>query len=81
MLSNTLLLKVSPTNLPTHTELLTKNAKSMEEPSRLKNSLMSHQDHAQLWPTPSTNNQSLSELMPKPGNSTLEVSSLTAEPH
>jgi hypothetical protein len=79
MLSNTSLLKVLLMNQLTHTKLETNHAKFKEEPSKSPNTLMLPQETATHCKMPLTVNQSLSESMLKPGNSTLEVFSPTVE--
>jgi hypothetical protein len=79
-LFNTLLIKVLPPNKLIHTKVMTHgHVQFKEEPSRLKNSSMSQKDNAMHYKMQLINSQFLSELMPKTGNSTLEVSSLIAE--
>jgi len=67
---------VSPLKVLIHTKLLTKAAKSKEEPSKFLNTLMFPQETAKLYKPLLLNNPLPSELMLNLGNSTLEVSYL-----
>lgn len=87
MHSNSSLTTVLPQNLPTHTlqdlepPVHANLPKKKFQYTQSQNTPTLPQETALTYKTQLTHNQSPSELMLKPGNSTAEESSLTAEPH